>query len=86
MTVTLNKLEYDYLVNLNFLNKKIMGKLNCLRRKNESQCSLELPNEMIEEMRSELEDRLQDIGFDKDYNLTAEGKILENLVDKFFIG
>jgi hypothetical protein len=31
-------------------------------------------------------DRLQEIGFDKDYVLTENGRRLEELVDKLFIG
>jgi len=41
--------------------------------------------QMAEEIRSWAIDKLDIIGFDKDYELTEEGKILEGIVDKFYM-
>ena len=41
--------------------------------------------EQIEALRGACTEALARIGFDVSYELTAEGRVLEDLIDKFFI-
>ena len=47
---------------------------------------IDIMDEDADEIRDFLGEKLQVVGFDKNYNLTEEGKTLEALIDKFFIG
>jgi len=47
---------------------------------------LELELETAEKVREYLTEQLAKTGFDKDYLLTKEGAILEELIDKLYIG
>jgi hypothetical protein len=44
-----------------------------------------LDPDQVDELRDKLGDLLQDIGFDKDYRLTPEGKTIEALIDKLLV-
>jgi hypothetical protein len=44
----------------------------------------EMNHDLAERFRSAFTDRLAQAGFDRDYELTAEGAILEELIDAFF--
>jgi len=46
----------------------------------------EIPDDQADELRDCCTDRLDEVGFDENYELTAEGKKLEQLIDKLFIG
>lgn len=85
MTLTLNKLEYEYLVAEKYFDSKLIRKAFNENAEDKSNYALDLSSEAIEETRLKFEDRLQNFGFDKDYNLTTEGKVVEGLIDKFFI-
>jgi hypothetical protein len=39
-----------------------------------------------ERFRQRLTEELARVGFDKDYALTPQGRLLEGLIDKFFLG
>ncbi|MCX6892119.1 MAG: hypothetical protein NTX51_11425 [Verrucomicrobia bacterium] len=39
-----------------------------------------------ERLRQRLTEELARVGFDKDYTLTPQGRLLEELIDKFFLG
>lgn len=56
-----------------------------LRGKN-LQASLNLTDEEADELRELVADRLLDCGFDRDYRPTAEGRVLEGLIDALFTG
>lgn len=86
MNITLNKAEYEYLIHAKYLDSKIINMLSNVNIENNFKYTLDFPSELIEEMRLIFEDRLQDVGFNEKYDLTDEGKIIENLIDKFFIG
>jgi hypothetical protein len=42
--------------------------------------------EEADELREQVQDRLQVSGFDENYNITPQGRVLEGLVDKLFTG
>lgn len=47
--------------------------------------SFELDTDAAETVRDELTTLLPTVGFDADYELTAEGRIIEDLIDALFI-
>jgi hypothetical protein len=51
-----------------------------------SKYKLNLVTEDVDELRDTFMDRLQIHGFDEDYQLTEEGQMLEDLIDRFFVG
>ena len=83
--VELNENEYDYLTSSkDFLSKGLLTKIIDSSEKMPFKYILRLPEEDIDELRDLCGDQLQIVGFDKDYSLTLEGRILEVLIDKFF--
>lgn len=79
--INLNKKEIDYLCDASFLEKNQMEILY----KNKSKISIDFDSKkLIETFRDKFTLRLAEVGFDESYELTDEGKILENLIDKFF--
>ncbi len=46
----------------------------------------EISDDQADELRDCCTNRLDEIGFDENYELTTEGKKLEQLIDKLFIG
>jgi hypothetical protein len=47
--------------------------------------ALRLDREKAEQLRSFLTEQLAKIGFQEDYSLTERGKILEELIDRFYL-
>ena len=47
---------------------------------------VKLSEEQADQLRDFCTDRLDEVGFDKNYEPTNEGKRLESLIDKLFIG
>lgn len=85
MILTLNKPEYEYLINAKYFDRKIIDQLSKSLFIEKFRYMLDLPKEIMEELRIKLEDRLQSVGFDENYNLTEEGKMVEDLIDRFFV-
>jgi hypothetical protein len=80
--IKLNKNEYQYLYRINFISD------NCnviSNPKEKDFLILECTKDQADEIRDKCSEKLQLVGFDEKYELTPEGKILENLIDKFFI-
>lgn len=44
-----------------------------------------LTMDMAEELRTCLTDRLAVVGFEENYELTSEGQLLEDLIDRFYV-
>lgn len=83
--IKLNKNEYDYLRRASFLSKNIQDVLFSCKQYNEN-FLLEISPNQADEIRDLCGEQLQFVGFDEKYELTYEGKILESLIDKFFLG
>ncbi|HVV69571.1 MAG TPA: hypothetical protein VHE99_11180 [Gammaproteobacteria bacterium] len=80
--IDLTKEEYDFLLKNNFLENDLRRLLENI----ESGYRLKIDDLKADEIRDQCGEYLQIVGFDKNYNPTPEGKILEKLIDKFYIG
>lgn len=79
MKIRLSKTEKDYLKsNFSEFSKDIKHILNT------SSLTINIEDVLADKIRDKAGEKLQLVGFDKDYNLTKEGEILENLIDKLY--
>ena len=83
--IELNRSEYNYLCQASFLEDKYR-KLLFSSNQQDEKYSLKISEDQADEIRDLCGQQLQAVGFDIKYELTSEGKILESLVDKFFVG
>ena len=80
MIIKLKLEEYDYLINNLLSNENdIKSKLKIEERGNKF--LIKADDNTINKIQELSEDHLQIVGFDIDYKLTEEGKILENIID-----
>ncbi|MBN8589487.1 MAG: hypothetical protein J0L94_14335 [Rhodothermia bacterium] len=85
MIVKLNKNQFDYL-SYSLSDEQELIRLNLKEISQENQFVLiEIDEETADEIRDWASDELQRRGFDINYELTPEGKTLEELIDLFFI-
>ena len=80
MKIKITKQAYDYLKEKNQLNFNSLS----VKLINNNYFSLTLDQDQAIEIREWALDKLPEFGFDKDYNLTDEGKLLDEIIDKFF--
>lgn len=85
LKIELDKIEYNYLCRASFLEDKYREFLFSCKHDN-SNYLISIDDDSADEIRDLCEEQLQVAGFDEIYELTAEGEILESLIDKFFIG
>lgn len=85
LMLMLNKNECNYICRSIFFKRKYWKLLSSIEQE-EGQFCMEISEEQADEIRDLCGEQLQIVGFDEKYELTAEGEILESLVDKFFIG
>ena len=85
IAIKLNQTEYSYLCKANFLPDRLR-QLFFLTEKKENDYVVNISEGQADEIRDLCGDQLQLVGFDEKYAPTPEGKILEDLVDKFYIG
>jgi hypothetical protein len=85
LKIELNKNEYTYLCQTSFLEEKYR-KLLFSSDHHDGRYSIKISEGRADEIRDLCGERLQIADFDEKYELSQEGKILESLVDKFFIG
>ena len=80
MIIKLKLEEYNYLINNLLSNENdIKSKLKIEERGNKF--LIKADDNTINKIQELSEDHLQIVGFDPDYKLTKEGKILENIID-----
>jgi hypothetical protein len=84
MIVKLNKNQFECLEQSLSEERNII-KLNLQIKKNNRFIIIELDDEVADEIRDWVIEELQKKGFDENYKLTALGKNLEELIDKFYI-
>ena len=84
MKVKLTSLEYEY-IQSNFFIDKIDLIKSIKSEKFDNKVILNLPDEIAEEIREWACEKLPIVGFNEDYELNSEGKILDNFIDKFYI-
>jgi hypothetical protein len=77
--------ELDYLKQLASIDRLVAGLLRF--RDNEQLCNttVSLSRHEAEQLRSYLTDRLASVGFGDNYALNQQGRILEKLIDIFYI-
>ncbi|MCI0382230.1 MAG: hypothetical protein L0207_04165 [Chlamydiae bacterium] len=85
VAVELTKNEYDYLCRASFLPSWLKELLISIE-KHKNKYLLKISENQADRIRDLFGEQLQLVGFDEKYELTLEGKILESLIDKFFIG
>jgi hypothetical protein len=85
IVIKLNQAEYSYLCKASFLPDRLR-QLFFLTKREENAYKLNITEDQADEIRDLCGEQLQLVGFDEKYDLTPEGEMLENLVDKFYIG
>ena len=86
MIVKLNKNQFDYL-NYSFSEEHEKLRLKLKKVSQEYRFFiLEIDETTADEIHDWASDELQRKGFDINYELTSEGKLLEELIDLFYIG
>lgn len=85
MIVKLNKNQFDYLsYSLSEEQELLRLKLKEISQENQF-VLIEIDEETADEIRDWASDELQRKGFDINYELTPEGKTLEELIDLFYV-
>ncbi len=85
IVIKLNQDEYSYLCKAPFLPDRLR-QLFFLTEREENAYMLNITEDQADEIRDLCGEQLQLVGFDEKYDPTPEGEMLENLVDKFYIG
>jgi len=83
-TVRLSSQELLYLKNTAFLGQDLLEVIDSAERQRRGYL-IHVSRDIAEQFRSAFTERLARRGFDSAYDLTREGKVLEELIDKFFI-
>ena len=83
--VELSSKELAYLKSSGFLPEALRRILEKGKVQEGGRCLFSLSIQEAEEFRSIFTDRLAKVGFDEDYQITSEGQMLEDLIDRFFI-
>lgn len=83
MNITLREEEHAFLLTQSSLPSNLLSVIRQAKL-NDKSWSLELTEIHADALRDFCGERLQDIGFDENYQTTQAGRILENLIDKFY--
>jgi hypothetical protein len=83
--VTLSARELAYLRSASFLPAALARVVHVARPAGPDGYKLKVPHDIAEQLRSSFTDRLAAAGFDANYELTAEGQMLEDLIDRFHL-
>jgi hypothetical protein len=75
--------ELEYLSGAIFLTATQRNAIRGVERQSPASAHLKLSRGMAEELREAFTEQLAKVGFDEAYRPTAEGKILEELIDSF---
>jgi hypothetical protein len=84
-SVQISTAQRDYLVNAAFLPRPLAAILKTARPVGKAAWAVEISRDTAEQFRSVLTERLASVGFDPEYEPTGEGKMLEELIDCFYI-
>lgn len=82
-TIKLSKLDVTYLVNAGFLAADLTGIVSEAKAGADDARLLVIDRAIAERFRDEFTTRLAKVGFGADYEPTREGKLLEDLIDRF---
>jgi hypothetical protein len=75
--------EFDYLEAAGFLPPSLLDLLREAGKRSTTRTVLELSRESSEEFRRAFTVQLAEVGFDEAYEPTVEGRLLEDLIDRF---
>jgi hypothetical protein len=84
-TVRLSGREAMYLRNATFLPDELARLVNAAKDGEDNGIVISLSPEMSERFREAFTEHLAKVGFDDGYEPTSEGKILEALIDRFYM-
>jgi hypothetical protein len=84
--IQLSRSEVEYLRQASFLPLHLAEIVRSGVCASDESLSLHVSREVAEGFRSALTDRLAKAGFGVDYELTDEGRLLEDLIDRFYVG
>ena len=84
LSIKLSRDELDYLTSAGFLDDSQLNALKEAKWISPSKIILNISVGEAEKFREAMADRLPICGFDDNYDLTHEGKILDDLIDRFF--
>lgn len=82
-TIRITPTQLEYLKRSCFLDISLNQVIQRIQTKG-GKISFRIPHSTAEEFRNAVTERLAEVGFDLNYELTNEGKILEELIDCFF--
>jgi hypothetical protein len=82
-TIKLSKMEVAYLANTRFLPEDLAQMVSMAETTEGEARLLKLDRDIAERFRDEFTTRLAKSGFGPDYEPTREGKLLEDLIDRF---
>ncbi len=85
MEIKLSPEEYNFLMRDGFLTRSLQKEIREKHRSSRGFFTLDIDEETADKVREIASEKLMDIGFDKNYEPTNEGKILEIFIDKFYI-
>jgi hypothetical protein len=82
--IKINEKEFSYLMSSNFICNELLYLIRKSIQKNGCDHILKITEDNADKFRDLFGEQLQVVGFQKNYQLTEEGEILEELIDKFF--
>lgn len=85
MIIRLTETEREFLATIVLKNNSSLMKIIEQSTKDKGKYLIDIDSVLADEIRDLCSERLQISGFDEDYNLNDEGKILENLIDIFYV-
>jgi len=83
-TIRLSSRELMYLKNTNFLPESLARVIETAQLVDDG-CTIYILRELAEQFRSVFTDQMARVGFNADYDPTSEGKMLEELIDRFYL-
>ncbi|MET4677156.1 MULTISPECIES: hypothetical protein [unclassified Luteibacter] len=84
--VVLTTEQFHYLRHAGFLSALQCAALDGAMILSAKRLLLSIPDDLAEEFRDAFTSRLMAAGFDSEYQPNDEGSVLEDLIDRFFIG
>jgi hypothetical protein len=85
VTIRLPRREIHYLINAKFLDPLQIEAVRAAESSGDGGAIMRLSRDSAEAFRETFTNELANVGFDENYDLTAEGFILEGLIDFFDI-
>lgn len=85
ITIKLSSNEIDFLCNAGFLDIHQIEFLRGAQASNDTDAVLRITRDLAEEFRDAFTIELAKVGFDANYDLTPEGRVIEDLIDRFYV-